>query len=63
MDNTFKCSSILIAQLCIIRPEFNGNIRTCEYPFLPYKLENAYQEMLSNVIIESLRNKIPLKPE
>lgn len=62
MDGTFKCSSIF-AQLYIIRAEFEGNVRTCVYAFLPDKLENTYHEMLLNLVIASVRNATPLKPE
>lgn len=62
MDGTFKCSSIF-AQLCIIRAEFEGNVRTCVYAFLPDKLENTYHKMLLNLVVASVRNETPLKPE
>jgi len=62
VDGTFKCSSIL-AQLYIIRAELEGNVKTCVYVFLPDKLENTYHEMLLNLVIASVRNTTPLKPE
>lgn len=62
VDGTFKCSSIF-AQLYIIRVELEGNVRTCVYVFLPDKLENTYHEMLLNLVIASVRNTTPLKPE
>jgi len=33
------------------------------FVFLPDKLENTYHEMLLNLVIASVRNKTPLKPE
>lgn len=47
-----------------LRAEFEGNVRTHIYAFLPDKLENMYHEMLFiNFVIASVRNAIPLKPE
>jgi len=62
MDGTFKYSSIF-TQLYIIRAEFEGNLRTCVYAFLPDKLENIYHEMMLNLVVASVRNKTLLKPE
>jgi len=52
----FKCSSIF-AQLFVIWVEFEGNLETCVFVFLPDKLENTYQEMLLNFVIASIWNE------
>lgn len=62
MDGTFKCSSIF-AQLYVIRAEFKDNVFTCVYAFLPNKLTTTYEEMLTNVILASIRNKSSVQPE
>ncbi|XP_060867443.1 uncharacterized protein LOC132942809 [Metopolophium dirhodum] len=62
MDGTFKCSSVF-AQLYVIRAEFEDNVFTCVYAFLPNKLQTTYEEMLTNVILASIRNRSPVKPE
>lgn len=62
MDGTFKCSSVF-AQLYVIRAELEDNVFTCVYAFLPNKLQTTYEEMLTNVILASIRNRSPVKPE
>ncbi|KAF0750043.1 Integrase catalytic domain-containing protein, partial [Aphis craccivora] len=47
MDGTFKCSSVF-AQLYVIRAEFEDNVFTYVYAFLPNKLQTTYEEMLTN---------------
>jgi len=62
MDGTFKCSTVF-TQLYVIRAEFEDNVFTCVYAFLPNKLQTTYEEMLTNVILASIRNRSPVTPE
>jgi len=62
MDGTFKCSSIF-AQLYVIRAELEDNVFTCVYAFIPKKLQKTYEEMLTSVVLASIRNRSSIKPE